>query len=103
LRESANKRTDKYGGSIENRARFSLELFDAVSKVFPSEKVGFKISLNNTYLDMTDSNPEGIMKYLVEQLNQRGSGHLECKEGVVDGPMTDINDVKDPLMNKFKK
>jgi len=44
LRDSSNKRTDEYGGSFENRARFLFEVLDALSSVFGADKVGVKLS-----------------------------------------------------------
>lgn len=47
LRDKWNNRTDNYGGSIENRARFPLEILDEVIKVWGSSKVGVKLSPMN--------------------------------------------------------
>ena len=47
LRTSANKRTDEYGGSIENRVRFPLEVIDALISVFGAGRVGIKVSPRN--------------------------------------------------------
>lgn len=52
LENHSNKRTDKYGGSVENRMRFSLEILDEIFKVYPSTRVGIKLSPSGGYNDM---------------------------------------------------
>lgn len=52
---------------------------------------------------MAESNPDSVIKYLIEQLNNRGTGYMNVKEGESDSPMNNINDVKDPFKDKFKK
>lgn len=84
LRDSCNKRTDHYGGSVENKARFTLELVDDISTVYPTGRIGIKIGLRNSFLDMEDSDPEAMAGYLIQQLNQRNVGSLHCKEGYRD-------------------
>lgn len=54
-------------------------------------------------MDMAESNPDSVIKYLIEQLNNRGTGYMNVKEGESDSPMNNINDVKDPFKDKFKK
>src|SRR5262245_5900140 len=57
LRDGTNKRTDAYGGSIENRMRFLLEVVDAVSAAVGAERTGVRISPQNGQNDIADSNP----------------------------------------------
>lgn len=57
LRSETNKRTDQYGGSVENRARFLLELFDIALETFKPFELGVKISPVSRLRDMFDSNP----------------------------------------------
>ena len=71
LRTSSNHRKDNYGGSIENRARFCLEVIDAVSKVFPPERVGIKFSLVGRYQSMRDDDPVALGIYLSQELSKR--------------------------------
>ena len=58
LRDSTNKRTDAYGGSIENRTRFLLEVVDAVTAVVGPERTGLRISPQNGQNDISDSDPQ---------------------------------------------
>jgi N-ethylmaleimide reductase len=84
-RDGANKRTDAYGGSVENRARLPLEVLDAVVDVWGPQRVGYRISPNGAFNAMADSDPARTFSYLVEQLNQRGIGYLHVVDPVADG------------------
>lgn len=86
LRDGANKRTDAYGGPVENRVRLVIEVVEAVSKVWGPERVGLRISPVNTRNDLTDSNPEPLFIHLVDRLNSLGIGYLHIIEGVTTGP-----------------
>ena len=67
----SNKRTDEYGGSIENRCRFALEIIDAVSDAVGENKVAFRISPWSTFQDMGMEHPVPTFTYLVSQVLQR--------------------------------
>ena len=69
LRDGSNQRTDHYGGSVENRARFLFEVLEAVAAEIGSERVGLRLSLLNSYNSMIDSDPIGLAKFLGERLN----------------------------------
>ncbi|KAJ7042959.1 NADH:flavin oxidoreductase/NADH oxidase [Mycena alexandri] len=71
LHDRANVRTDEYGGSVENRVRFSLEVTEAVVKAVGQKKTGFRISPWGTYLDMQFDDPEPTYAHLVNQLRER--------------------------------
>jgi len=76
LRDGSNKRNDEYGGSLENRARFFFEVIEAVSAEIGSDRVGVRLSPLNSFNDMKDSDPEGFIAYLSEQLNQYSLAYL---------------------------
>ncbi len=80
LRDGANKRTDEYGGSIENRARLHLEVTEAVVGVWGSDRVGIRLSPSSTFNSMSDSNPEATFGYLIEQLNRFNLAYLHLLE-----------------------
>ena len=84
-RDGTNKRTDAYGGSVENRARFPLEVTDAVADVWGKERVGYRISPNGTFNSMSDSNPVATFSYLTEELSKRGIGYLHAVDPLADG------------------
>lgn len=71
LRSGSNKRTDEFGGSVENRCRFVLQLVDSALKIVPAEKIGIKISLVGRYQDMFDENPQKLGEYLLKELSKR--------------------------------
>ncbi|ETV93373.1 hypothetical protein H310_12635 [Aphanomyces invadans] len=60
LRDGSNKRTDGYGGSLENRTRFLTEVVDAVTKAVGADKVGIRFSPLNSYNSMIDSDPAAL-------------------------------------------
>ncbi|MBX9912139.1 MAG: alkene reductase [Beijerinckiaceae bacterium] len=81
LRDGSNKRTDAYGGSIENRVRFALEVVEAVSKVFGKGRVGIRISPVSPANDARDSNPQALFEHLVEKLSDAGIAFIHVVEG----------------------
>jgi N-ethylmaleimide reductase len=87
LRDSTNKRTDAYGGSRENRARFLLDVTEAVAGVCGGERVGIRLSpvspVNGADLD---SDPAGTYAYVVERLNAFGLAYIHIIEGATQGP-----------------
>ena len=70
LAESANQRTDEYGGSIENRSRFVLEVMQAMVDAIGENKVGIKISPSIPYNSIIDSNPTDLYSYLLKELDK---------------------------------
>ena len=85
LRDGANQRTDDYGGSIENRMRFPLEVVDAVVGVWGAERVGIRISPVSPANDLTDSDPKALFERYVEELSKRGLVYLHVVEGETGG------------------
>lgn len=80
LRDGTNQRTDEYGGSIENRARFHLEVTEAVVGVWGADRVGMRLSPSGTYNSMSDSNPKATFGYLIQELNRFGLAYLHLVE-----------------------
>jgi len=85
LRDGTNQRTDQYGGSFENRARFLLEVTKAVVDVAGSDKVGVRISPVNPFNDMKDSNPQALFNFVTQSLNQFNLAYLHVVEGGIHG------------------
>lgn len=71
LHDGSNKRTDIYGGSIENRARFLLEAVDASIDVWGKDRVGVRLSPYGTFNDMHDSDPVALFNYVLSELSNR--------------------------------
>ena len=87
LHDGSNKRTDRYGGSIENRARFLLEALDAILTVWPADRVGVHLNLMSSSHSMADSDPVALFGYVAEQLDARNIAFIFGREAVTgDGP-----------------
>ena len=69
LRDGTNHRTDEYGGSVANRARFTLEVTQAVARVWGSDRVGIRFSPGGVFNDMRDSDPLATFSYVLRELN----------------------------------
>ena len=72
LKDQVNDRTDKYGGSLENRCRFALEVVEAVANEIGADRVGIRLSPFADFIEAADSDPEALGLYLVESLNKYG-------------------------------
>jgi N-ethylmaleimide reductase len=87
IRDSTNKRTDRYGGSRENRARFLLEVADAVVAVWGGERVGIRLSPVSPANDLgPDSDPQATYSHVVAALNALGLVYIHIIEGATQGP-----------------
>lgn len=80
LRDKTNKRSDRYGGTIANRARFLLEVVEAVTEVWGAARVGVRLSPSSSFNDMADSNPAALFGHCVKALDQLNLGYLHLVE-----------------------
>ncbi|KAJ8527500.1 hypothetical protein ON010_g14763 [Phytophthora cinnamomi] len=80
LCDGVNKRTDRYGGSIENRARLMLEALDAVLSSLDSSQVAIRLSPFGVTFGCTDSTPEETYGYVLEKLNTRDLAYVHIVE-----------------------
>ncbi|HTH40674.1 MAG TPA: alkene reductase, partial [Rhodocyclaceae bacterium] len=85
LQDSTNKRTDAYGGPIENRARLLLEVADAAISVWGAGRVGVHLAPRGDAHTMGDSNPLATFGYAVEQLGQRNVAFVFTRESLGEG------------------
>src|SRR5690349_24025621 len=85
LRDRTNRRTDLYGGSVENRTRFLLEAVDAVAATVGPSRVGVRISPQNMQNDIADSDPQALFNYVASQLARRRLAYLHVIEGDTSG------------------
>jgi N-ethylmaleimide reductase len=85
LRDRTNKRSDQYGGSIENRSRFLLEVMDAVIGVAGRDKVGVRISPQNVQNDIDDSDPQALFNHVAKSLAGKRLAYLHVIEGDTSG------------------
>jgi len=80
IRDGSNRRTDAYGGSIENRWRLPLEVAVAVAKAIGGERTGFRVSPTGPYNDMVDSDPVASFSYGAKKLHDAGLVFLHVME-----------------------
>lgn len=87
LRDGVNQRTDAYGGSIANRARFLLEVTTAVVKAWSSDRIGVRLSPASGFNDMRDSDPKATFTYVAEALNAFNLAYLHILEALPGHPL----------------
>ncbi len=87
LRDGANRRTDRYGGDALNRARFLIEITEAVVGEWGAERVGVRLSPTNPFNDMRDSNPAATFTTAVGELNRFGLAYLHVVEPAAGDPV----------------
>ncbi|NKJ39563.1 alkene reductase [Rhizobium sp. SG570] len=88
LQDNVNKRTDRYGGSIENRIRLLLEVVRTLVEVWRADRVGVRLSPNNSFNGMGDSDPHALFGYVVQQLDALGIAYVHLIEPRVKGADT---------------
>ncbi|BBG95974.1 12-oxophytodienoate reductase 1 [Prunus dulcis] len=72
MKDQVNDRTDEYGGSLENRCRFALEVVEAVANEIGADKVGIRLSPFANYMESGDSDPKALGLYMANSLNKYG-------------------------------
>lgn len=85
LRDGSNHRNDAYGGSIDKRARFLLEIAEAVCAELGSDRVGVRISPVNAFNDMHDSDPQALFNSVAACLGEIGPAYLHVVEVSMTG------------------
>jgi N-ethylmaleimide reductase len=101
-KDGANKRTDAYGGSIENRARLMLEISKAVAAEIGPERTGIRISPVTPANDVSDSNPQPLFDYIVDHLNALRLVYIHVIEGATGGPRDNAPFDYGSLRKRFK-
>ncbi len=86
LKTGSNQRTDAYGGSIENRCRFPLEVVRAVVAEAGGGRTGIRLSPVTPANDISDADPQPLFEYLVRQLAPLGLAYVHVVEGATGGP-----------------
>jgi 2,4-dienoyl-CoA reductase-like NADH-dependent reductase (Old Yellow Enzyme family) len=82
LQDKTNKRTDAYGGSVENRARLMLEITDACIAVWGASRVGMHLAPRGDAHDMGDTNPAETFGYVATELGKRGIAFICAREAL---------------------
>ncbi|WP_339723501.1 alkene reductase [Maribacter stanieri] len=96
---TSNTRTDEYGRTIENRARFFFEVLDAMTKVIPEQKIGarFNPSLNGMFGITMDEDTIPTFEYIIKKLNDYDLAYIHLSE-----PFTDVSDISYAVKNIAK-
>lgn len=82
LQSKTNHRTDPYGGSVENRFRFLREIVEAVTTVWPANRVGVRLSPNGVYNDMGSPDFRETFLYAAQELDRFGLSYLHVMDGL---------------------
>ncbi|GAB3478237.1 alkene reductase [Marinomonas epiphytica] len=82
IRDGANQRQDEYGGSLANRARFLLDVIEAIGQVWPAGRIGVRLTPTSQFNDMSDSDPLKTFSYLYQQLDTLGLAYLHVGESM---------------------
>ena len=80
LHDGSNKRTDQYGGSIENRCRLTLEVLDAICAAWSKDRVGIRLSPNGSFGDMSDSDDVALFSHAIAEISKRQIAFLHMIE-----------------------
>jgi N-ethylmaleimide reductase len=102
LRDGSNKRTDEYGGSIENRTRFLVEVVRAVAEEIGADRTGVRLAPVTPASDMHDSNPQPLFERAVERLDELGVAFVHVIEGATGGPRDHLPFDYAALKSKFR-
>ena len=84
LRDKTNRRTDQYGGSVENRSRILFEIIEAVSAAIGRDRTGVRLSPANVWNIPADSDTKGLYDYVIGRLSGTGLAYLHLREKAVD-------------------
>jgi N-ethylmaleimide reductase len=87
LQDGSNKRTDVYGGSIENRCRLLFEVVGVMVSAWASDRISVRITPSGTFNAMSDSNPEALHAHVVKGLNRFGLAYLHIIEPRMSGSL----------------
>ena len=85
LDAKTNRRTDEYGGSLENRYRFLKEVLAAILEIWPSHRVGIRLSPNGVFNDMGSPDFRQIYLYAIRELNKLSLGYVHIMDGLAFG------------------
>jgi len=101
-KDGANKRTDAYGGSIENRAKLMLEVTKAVAGEAGPDRTGIRLSPVTPANDISDSNPQPLFDYITDQLSALKLVYIHVIEGATGGPRDNAPFDYASLRKRFK-
>jgi N-ethylmaleimide reductase len=91
LRDGTNRRDDMYGGPLENRSRLLMEVLAAVLEAWEPARVGVRISPENSFNDIRDSDPQATFNHVARALSGKGLGYLHVVEGDMMGGESSVD------------
>jgi N-ethylmaleimide reductase len=100
IQDGANKRTDAYGGPIENRVRFLREAVEALISVWGADRVGVRISPSGEWGGISDSNPEATFSHVARVLDEYKIAYLHVIEPRIKGDDT-LHEGQAPVATKY--
>jgi N-ethylmaleimide reductase len=100
IQDGTNKRTDGYGGPIENRVRFMRECIEALISVWGRDRVGMRISPSGEWGDISDSSPEATFSHVARVLDEYGIAYLHVIEPRIKGDDT-LREGSPPVAVKY--
>ena len=86
IRDGSNRRTDEYGGAVQNRLRFLVEVTEAVARSWSADRVGVRLSPSSDYNSMSDSEPTQTFTAAAKELNRFGLAYLHVVEYLLPEP-----------------
>lgn len=100
LQSKTNHRTDRYGGSLENRYRFLKEIVESIATVWSTNRIGIRLSPNGVYNNMGSSDYRETFLYVAQQLNGYGLAYLHLLDGLAFG----FHELGEPMtLAEFRK
>lgn len=105
LRSESNRRSDEYGGSVENRLRFPMMVVDAVVGVWGPDRTGIRVSPTGSFNDMRDADPVETYGAFAKRLNEAGLAYIEVVEDSFQGNLEKgrPQEVIDAIRGNFKR
>jgi N-ethylmaleimide reductase len=100
IQDGTNKRTDAYGGPVENRVRFLSETVEALISVWGADRVGVRISPSGEWGGISDSNPEATFSYVAKVLDEYKIAYLHVIEPRIKGDET-LHEGQAPVATKY--
>ena len=85
IQDGTNKRTDRYGGPVENRARLLFEVIEAAASVWGGDRTALRLGPSGAWASMSDSDPDRTFGYIAKELNRFGLAYLHLIEPRVVG------------------
>ena len=103
LKDVTNRRTDGYGGSVENRARFLLEVVEAVADVWGADRVGIRLSPHSRGDGIGTSDSSALYEFLAKELDGMSLAYIHLVEGQADGIPQSPAEGDAPLMGLIRE